>query len=71
MAGSDYYRKQAEIFARIAARCSVPELVGYYDGLARNYLARAYGGDAFDCSAPSAPANDDATEAPETAGPKS
>jgi hypothetical protein len=66
MADPDYYRKQAEIFARIAARRSVPELVGYYDGLARNYLAQADGGDAFDCSAPPAPADDGATEAPET-----
>lgn len=71
MADSDYYRKQADIFARIAARCSVPELVGYYDGLARNYLARACGGDANDCSAPPAPADGDATEASETAGSKS
>jgi hypothetical protein len=71
MADSDYYRKQAEIFARIAARCSVPELVGYYDGLARNCLAQADGGDAFDCSARPAPADDDATEAPEIAGSKS
>ena len=71
MADSDYYRRQADIFARIAARCSVPELVGYYDGLSRKYLAQADGGGAIDCSAPPAPEADDATEASETAGSKS
>jgi hypothetical protein len=63
MADPDYYRKQADIFARIAARCSVPELVGYYDGLARNCLAQASGAGVSDCPAPRGSA-DDTTEAP-------
>jgi hypothetical protein len=59
IADSDYCRKRAEIFARIAALCSVPELVGYYDGLARNYLAQASGADPSD--GPASPASADAT----------
>ena len=41
MPSADSYRKQAAIFDRIAAQCTVPELTGYYEGLARNYRARA------------------------------
>jgi hypothetical protein len=49
MPGADYFRKQAAIFDRVAAQCTVPELVGYYQGLARDYRARA------DAEAPAAP----------------
>lgn len=36
-----YFRRQAAIFERVAAQCTIPELVGYYAGLARDYRARA------------------------------
>jgi len=41
MSGAEYFRKQAVIFDRVAAQCTVSELVGYYEGLARDYRARA------------------------------
>jgi DICT domain-containing protein len=36
-----YYREQAERFARVADRCSIPDLVPYYRKMAFDYLAHA------------------------------
>ena len=41
MADALYYRQQAERFARVADRCTIPYLVPYYRQLAADYLARA------------------------------
>jgi hypothetical protein len=41
MADALYYRQQAERFARVADRCTIPHLVPYYRKLAADYLARA------------------------------
>ena len=41
MPDAEYLRRQAAIFERVAAQCTIPELVGYYAGLARDYRARA------------------------------
>jgi len=41
MADALYYRQQAERFARVADRCTIPYLVPYYRELAADYLARA------------------------------
>ena len=41
MPGAEYFRKQAAIFERVAVQCTIPELVGYYAGLAGDYRGRA------------------------------
>ena len=41
MAHALFYRQQAERFARVADRCTIPYLVPYYRKLAADYLARA------------------------------
>jgi hypothetical protein len=40
MSDPAYLRSQADIFDRVADRCSVPELVPYYRELAQDYRAR-------------------------------
>jgi hypothetical protein len=41
MPSAESYRRQAAIFDRVATQCTVPELVARYEGLARDYRARA------------------------------
>jgi hypothetical protein len=41
MPDADSLRRQAAIYDRVAAQCTIPELIGYYEGLARDYRARA------------------------------
>ena len=41
MPDAEYLRRQSAIFERVAAQCTIPELIGYYAGLARDYRARA------------------------------
>ncbi len=43
MPDSSYFRTQAEIFDRVADRCSVPELIPYYRKLAQDFRDRAAG----------------------------
>ena len=38
-----YFRNQADIFDRVADRCSVPELIPYYRKLAQDFRDRAAG----------------------------
>jgi hypothetical protein len=41
MAGADYYRKQAQLFARLALTSRTPEITERYSQLALDYLAKA------------------------------
>ncbi len=44
MLDSTYFRRQADIFDRVADQCSVVELIPYYRKLAQDFRARAEGG---------------------------
>jgi hypothetical protein len=41
MPGADHFRRQATIYDRVAAQCTIPELIGYYERLARDCRDRA------------------------------